>query len=183
MQLSQAAIITASIEILDEYGLADMTMRRLATHLGVAPGALYWHFENKQALIAAAARHLVSELLARPRVEDSNDEFVQRCADLRATMWSHRDGGELVSAAMTNDKLRGELVAFLSAGFRPQTPTEIAETAAETALHFLLGSTVIAQTQAQLAAASGSSQGPEHTATKFFQGIQLIISGVTRETD
>lgn len=159
-----------------------MTMRRLATHLGVAPGALYWHFENKQALIAATARHLVSELFEKPRTVESNDEFIQRCADLRATMWSHRDGGELVSAAMTNDALRAELLTYLAAGFTPQTPPGVAETAAETALHFLLGSTVIAQTQAQLAAAAGADLGPEHTGAKFFQGIQLIISGVTLET-
>ncbi|WP_243889606.1 TetR family transcriptional regulator, partial [Dermatophilus congolensis] len=26
-------------------------MRGLATHLGVAPGALYWHVDNKQELL------------------------------------------------------------------------------------------------------------------------------------
>ena len=63
VQLSKDSIIAASLTILGTFGLADMTMRRVAASLGVAPGALYWHFKNKQALIDATARTLLADFL------------------------------------------------------------------------------------------------------------------------
>lgn len=64
MQLTRESIVTAAVAILDTYGLADMTMRRVATSLGVAPGALYWHIANKQQLIAAIAEEILAPVLA-----------------------------------------------------------------------------------------------------------------------
>ena len=43
MQLSPERITDAALAILAEYGLGDVSMRRVAAALGVAPGALYWH--------------------------------------------------------------------------------------------------------------------------------------------
>lgn len=40
MQLSRETITAAALSILGEYGLGDVSMRRVATALGVAPGAL-----------------------------------------------------------------------------------------------------------------------------------------------
>jgi TetR/AcrR family transcriptional regulator, tetracycline repressor protein len=54
-------VVGRALAVLDDYGLADLTMRRLGAELGVQPSALYHHFPNKQALLAAVA----DELLAR----------------------------------------------------------------------------------------------------------------------
>ncbi|MDN6510824.1 MAG: TetR/AcrR family transcriptional regulator, partial [Corynebacterium sp.] len=48
MQLNRDRIHAAAFDILSEYGLGDLTMRRLAKTLEVAPGALYWHYPSKQ---------------------------------------------------------------------------------------------------------------------------------------
>ncbi|MDQ6741232.1 MAG: TetR family transcriptional regulator, partial [Actinomycetota bacterium] len=42
MSLSRQQIIDTALKILRDYGLADLSMRRLARDLGVQPGALYW---------------------------------------------------------------------------------------------------------------------------------------------
>ena len=55
MALSRAAITGAGLEILDIYGLGDLSMRRVADTLGVQAGALYYHVPNKQSLLAALA--------------------------------------------------------------------------------------------------------------------------------
>lgn len=60
MQLHRESIIEAATTLLNTYGLADVTMRRVASSLGVAPGALYWHIANKQALIAALAEDTIA---------------------------------------------------------------------------------------------------------------------------
>ena len=44
MQLHKRDVVEAAAALLDEYGIADLTMRRLARELSVSPGALYWHF-------------------------------------------------------------------------------------------------------------------------------------------
>ncbi|MDU7790355.1 MAG: helix-turn-helix domain-containing protein, partial [Corynebacterium sp.] len=41
MHINRESIIDAAISLLDTYGLGDVTMRRVASSLGVAPGALY----------------------------------------------------------------------------------------------------------------------------------------------
>lgn len=62
MQLTPTTIIKSALEILHDYGLGDLTIRRLARTLDVAPAALYWHFPNKQALLGGVADELLSPL-------------------------------------------------------------------------------------------------------------------------
>ena len=59
MQLHKRDVVDAATALLDDFGIADLTMRRLARELNVSPGALYWHFANKQELLGAVDdRHL-----------------------------------------------------------------------------------------------------------------------------
>ena len=47
-------IIDATQEVLGEYGLAGATVARIAATAGLTPGALYRHFESRDAMLAAA---------------------------------------------------------------------------------------------------------------------------------
>lgn len=55
--------VTAAVAFVDEHGLAALTMRSLGEVLGVDPTAVYRHFTNKEALIAAALDALMVEIL------------------------------------------------------------------------------------------------------------------------
>lgn len=99
MQLSRESISHAALGILDTYGLADVTMRRVASTLGVAPGALYWHIENKQELISAIATLIVGSLVDAPGTETLTPD--ELCARLRGVLLAHRDGAEVVISAMS----------------------------------------------------------------------------------
>ncbi len=59
MQLHKRDVVDAATAILDNYGIADLTMRRLGRELNVSPGALYWHFSNKQQLLGAVADRIL----------------------------------------------------------------------------------------------------------------------------
>ena len=52
-RLDRATILGAAFEIVEQDGLSKLTMRRLATHLGVAPMAAYRHFADRSALVDA----------------------------------------------------------------------------------------------------------------------------------
>ena len=78
MQLHKRDVVEAATAILDNYGIADLTMRRLARELNVSPGALYWHFANKQQLLGAVADRILEPAatddaawrVARPPLRD-----------------------------------------------------------------------------------------------------------------
>ena len=53
VRLDREVVIAAAISLTDAEGLDALTIRRLSSELGVTPMALYWHFDDKQALINA----------------------------------------------------------------------------------------------------------------------------------
>jgi TetR/AcrR family transcriptional regulator, tetracycline repressor protein len=52
--------VDGALALSDAEGLEGLTVRRLATHLGVTPMALYWHFKNKDELLDGVADRLWS---------------------------------------------------------------------------------------------------------------------------
>lgn len=60
--LTREKILDTALDVLRTYGLADLSMRRLASELSVAPGALYYHVKNKQELLASLATSLLDEV-------------------------------------------------------------------------------------------------------------------------
>jgi AcrR family transcriptional regulator len=66
--LSREQIIRAAVEVLDADGLEGLNMRRLGSHLGCAPTAVYWHVHSKSELVVLAADELWDEI-SRPDPE------------------------------------------------------------------------------------------------------------------
>lgn len=160
MALTRTDVVDAAIGILDEYGLGDLTMRRLAASLGVQPGALYWHVANKQALLGAVADRILEHLDHDMPTGDWDLRFNELAHRLRAALLAHRDGAEVVAAAHSLRTGRGGTLALLSevlvdAGF---TPAE-AELAALAVLHYVLGHTADEQGHAQSAALAARTTG------------------------
>lgn len=178
-------VVDTAITILDEHGFPGLTMRRLATTLGVQQSALYWHFESKQLLLAAMAE----EILRRgpqPSSHSPWDVLVARQAEaLRDTLLAYRDGAELVStvyafglgAREPHDQLTA---AITSAGATPSA----SQVAATVILQYVLGFTFSEQ-QHLHASSAGAIQGvaPLDGATntepdRFRAGIALILDGI-----
>jgi AcrR family transcriptional regulator len=61
-RLSKDAVVGKALALGDAEGLEALTVRRLAQELGVTPMALYWHFRNKEELLAALAERIWSEI-------------------------------------------------------------------------------------------------------------------------
>jgi TetR/AcrR family tetracycline transcriptional repressor len=57
-KLDREAVIDAALALADEEGLDSVSFRRLAEQFAVTPMALYWHFADKEALLAALADRL-----------------------------------------------------------------------------------------------------------------------------
>lgn len=61
-RLTKQAVVQRALALADSDGLDALTIRRLATELGVTPMALYWHFRNKEELLGGLADQVWSEL-------------------------------------------------------------------------------------------------------------------------
>ncbi|HWJ82872.1 MAG TPA: TetR family transcriptional regulator [Nocardioides sp.] len=90
-------VVARAIRTLDEHGLAELTMRRLAADLDVQPGALYHHFSGKQALLAAVADELLDRGRRATEVVPWDAELHLVCVELRDAMLAHRDAAALIA--------------------------------------------------------------------------------------
>jgi TetR/AcrR family transcriptional regulator, tetracycline repressor protein len=61
-RLSKAAVVERGLALADAEGLEAVTIRRLATELGVTPMALYWHFRSKEDLLTGLADRIWAEI-------------------------------------------------------------------------------------------------------------------------
>jgi AcrR family transcriptional regulator len=68
-KLTAPVIAERALEIGDAEGLDAVTIRRLATDLGVTPMALYWHYKNKEQLLIGMADHLIAGFAPEPADE------------------------------------------------------------------------------------------------------------------
>jgi AcrR family transcriptional regulator len=176
-------VIERALSVLDRYGLADLTMRRLGAELGVQPSALYHHFANKQTLLAAVA----DEMLARGRRERSGTSWdarvVEVCVELREAMLAYRDGADVVATVHAfglGAAEPGEAIgtALAEAGL----PDDVVRTATSTLLHFVFGHTIDEQTHLQAGSAGAIDDAPRER-SDFELGLALIIDGIRARVD
>lgn len=201
---SKADLVDAALGILDEQGLPDLTMRRIAEALGVQPSALYWHFPNKQTLLAAVSdRILEPSALAPDPAAPWSDAAVSVASRLRQCLLQHRDGAELVSSSLAMGLITPaaqRLIFDLAVTALIAEP--LARVAASTITHFVLGYTFHEQQRHEAAnnaaLAAGVAPGgpvdpsnPVHAAdpervaadelsnSEFVTGVSLIVLGTT----
>lgn len=187
---SRDDVVAAALGILDEHGLADLTMRRLAATLDVQPSALYWHFANKQTLLASIADQIVSRATPAPDTDDWWKRTTRAEAEaLRDALLAFRDGAEVVSSTLALGLGAGEaqdrLARAIHGGGFDDTTSEISAAAL---LHFILGHVSHEQQRIQadslgVVAASHSTDPADATVSDrgrgaFDFGITLLLSGL-----
>ncbi len=115
MSRSREDWIDSAWAALGESGIEGVRVERLARRLGVTKGSFYWHFKDRQALIAA--------LLDRwfGLREESRPDFPRRAADPAERLW------RVIERGITRGT-RGQAAALrLWAQRHPEIATRIAE--------------------------------------------------------
>lgn len=188
-RLNRADILAAALQLLDEVGLPDLSMRRLAAKLDMQPSGLYWHFENKQTLLARVSDHIVDHIIPAddPALAWQDRSLIAACA-LRDSLLAFRDGAEIVSSTLALglgadaafERIRQPL---LDSGFS----TELVQIATESIVFLVLGQ-VWHQQQRMAADSLGVTAPAAETTTSAIvaganadalnAGIALILSGL-----
>jgi TetR/AcrR family tetracycline transcriptional repressor len=207
MRLSREQVLSTALDLLDEVGLEHLTMRRLATALGVQNGATYWHYRSKQALLEAMADSLLTDLTAGLDAEPSWGERISELARrLRRALLSRRDGARLFSAAffpLPNALAYGEaMIATLS---ESGLSSRDAAWAADTLTYYVVGHTIEEQlaialpdkghdATARLTDAVDPQRHPHvyaalahipapHHQEHFDYGLHLVVNGIRADTE
>ena len=105
--LSKAGIVQAGLDTLDEHGIDGVTVRAVASRLGVKAAALYWHVRDKQDLLDEMAteiwRRVSAELAALPAGQSWDQVMAAFAAITRRALLSHRDGAKVFSGTYLTD--------------------------------------------------------------------------------
>jgi TetR/AcrR family tetracycline transcriptional repressor len=158
-RLSKAAVVQAGLDVLDEAGIDGVTVRAVASRLGVQAPALYWHVRDKQDLLDEMAteiwRRASAELAAQPDGQPWDQAMAAFAAITRRALLSHRDGAKVFSGTYLTDASVLEaqeagLAQMLQQGF---TPADVIR-AYSLLYSFTVGFCIEEQAVAQAAAAA-----------------------------
>lgn len=171
-------VLDHAVDLLDDHGLAALTMRRLGSELGVQPSAIYHHFESKQMLLAAVA----DEILARGRSARTATGWAEQvrevCAELRAAMLACTDGADVVATVwafgLGASGPAEELEQVLEQAGASQ---ELASVASRTLLHYVFGHAFEEQTARQ-AVQVGAVDRALESLPDFDLGLDLVLDGL-----
>lgn len=105
--LTKAAIVRAALDLLDEAGMDGLTVRALASRLGVQAPALYWHVRSKQALLDEMAtqiwRQIGDVMAGLPPDLPWREVMWTYVATVRKELLCHRDGAKAFSGTTLTD--------------------------------------------------------------------------------
>lgn len=176
-------VVEVALGVLDRYGLGDLTVRRLATELGVQPSALYHHFASKQLLLAAVAEAVLERGPRHPRPSSWEGAARAVCTELRDALLSVRDGAEVVATVhafgLGAGRPYAELVDTLS---RTGGDPELIRAGARALLYFVFGHAGDEQTQLQAGSAGVITTDPGDR-SDFGLGLGLVLTGIAAALD
>lgn len=135
-------VVETALSILDEFGLADLSMRRLAGVLDVQPSALYWHVPNKQTLLALVADQIIERAAQVDHAAAGNWKAITLAESIaiRDALLAYRDGAEVVSSTLALGLGADGALARIRVGIDAICPdSEVAGVAAESILFLILG--------------------------------------------
>jgi AcrR family transcriptional regulator len=105
--ITRERIVAVALELLNEKGMDGLTVRALASRLGVGAPALYWHVRNKQELLdemgTFVMRRVTDALSAIVPGAGWRDGLAAYARVLRSEYLLHRDGARIFSGTRLSD--------------------------------------------------------------------------------
>jgi AcrR family transcriptional regulator len=131
-RLTKSAVVDQALQLADTVGLEALTIRKLATELGVTPMALYWHFRSKEELLTGLVERVWAEIdLEVDRSAPWPDQLRTLFESLLAVLRAHPAASKLLlefnkqtEASLRPTELTLEILR--GAGFDPEHAAGIA---------------------------------------------------------
>src|SRR6516165_2969995 len=131
--LDRERMVRVALELLDEVGLDDLSMRRLAERLGVTAASLYWYVRDKSELLDLLADAMSAELPFDRDVSGLSWRAQLEAAGraLRQLARAHRDAARILAETTPSGPNRLRAIDTLlgvlrGAGFSPEDTADAA---------------------------------------------------------
>ncbi|ALE06839.1 hypothetical protein AL755_17525 [Arthrobacter sp. ERGS1:01] len=175
MALTREQIVDAALGILREYGLADLSMRRLARDLDVQVGALYWHIKNKQDLLTVLAGRILAPVGEAATLREL-------AVSIRTALLAVRDGAEVVALAHVLAPAGPSALLRVRGLLDAQGLTDQeGRWAADAVVNYILGAVTQEQTRAGFTRAGLLDAMDSDTDAAFGYGLELFLAGLAGE--
>ena len=132
-RLSRDTVVAAALALADAEGLEAVTIRRLATDLGVTPMALYWHFKDKERLLDGVSELVLGQisLPAEEQARPWEDQLREVLDALLVVLRAHPAVTEVVKSRVLLSEPGLELTERVlgilrSAGFTVEQASQVA---------------------------------------------------------
>ncbi|HYJ67262.1 MAG TPA: TetR/AcrR family transcriptional regulator C-terminal domain-containing protein [Nocardioidaceae bacterium] len=133
MAVSQESIVDTGLRLLDDHGLAGVSLRRIARELGVQAPTLYWHVANKRQLLDLMAERLITRVRpdgGGPRDgEPWWDWLSQHTHETFGLMTAHRDSHLVIAGNRPTPaslpQIESALEVLVNVGFAPSEAQQL----------------------------------------------------------
>lgn len=98
--LTKETMVQAALRVLEREGLEGLSMRKLATELGVQAASLYWHVSNKEELLDLLVDALVADAVPPPREGDWREQVREYYVRYRRHLLSKRDAAKVIAGRL-----------------------------------------------------------------------------------
>lgn len=175
---SRADILAAARGVLTQHSLADLTMRRLAAEVGVRPNALYWHFPNKQTLLAALADDILASVPGPDPALPWDRQLADFATGIRVALLAVPDSAEVVSSSwasgLSDKAVADVIIAVAVAGGLTDRDARAIATAI---CQLVIGLTIEEQTRAQMERLGVIGPSGRDFGAEFADGLDVILDG------
>ncbi|MGW4806151.1 TetR/AcrR family transcriptional regulator C-terminal domain-containing protein [Kitasatospora sp. NPDC004272] len=120
--LTREHIAAAALAVLEREGLAGLSMRKVATEVGVQAPSLYWHVRNKEELLDLLGDAIIADAEIPLRTGDWREQYLEYGRRYRALLLAKRDAAKVVAGRLTTGPrvlavLEDQLDRLRGAGF------------------------------------------------------------------
>jgi TetR/AcrR family transcriptional regulator, tetracycline repressor protein len=144
-RLTRTVVVDRALALADESGLDALTIRKLATELGVTPMALYWHFRSKDELLDGLAAHVWGEIdLTVDRDAPWTEQLRRLVVSLLTVLRAHPAAPQLLMSSeqlkspAALDAIELTLDVLRTAGFGPEDASFAARSALWTGITLVM---------------------------------------------
>ena len=127
MAVTRDDVVQTAIQLLQEVGLDGLTLRRLATELGISAPTLYWHVKDKRELLDVMSEQMVR--MAREKMPPFppdlpwDEKIAEGMRRQYEAIIAYRDGARVVAGNRPTEASLPQIEQFLKmwveAGFHP----------------------------------------------------------------
>jgi TetR/AcrR family transcriptional regulator, tetracycline repressor protein len=147
MKINREMVTRAGLKLLNEDGLEQLTLRRLAIELNVQAATIYWHFKSKEELLDEMATAVVADGAANLIPARKSPDWRMWASTfgegLRKTLLGYRDGARMVAGTrLTNTEYLKTMerigTQMLAAGFSVRAAVVLFSTIYNYTLSFVM---------------------------------------------